>query len=234
MVEGYTDVMMAHQHGIANVVATMGTALNAKHVFQLRRYVPRVVLVFDADAGGATGVDRALEIFISQDVELLIATLPEGSDPCDLLVARGADALKVALKSAVHALDFKINQLLVRDAYQGIEGTKRMVDAVLGLLALAPEMPGKAGQVKVRTDSDTRCPSIRTAAGNGVGALRRVARSEEKRGEANRAKQSRSIGGTGESNSNCGIGATPGKATTGSAPRGPCISRPGCTRATTG
>src|SRR5581483_388274 len=68
VVEGYTDVMMAHQCGVANVVATMGTALNARHVTQLRRYAPKVVLVFDADAGGQTGVDRALEIFVSQDV----------------------------------------------------------------------------------------------------------------------------------------------------------------------
>ena len=148
VVEGYTDVMMAHQHGVTNVVATMGTALNAKHVYQLRRYVPRVVLVFDADAGGSSGVDRALEIFISQDVELSIATLPEDLDPCDLLVAQGVEPFKKALKNAVDALDFKLNQLLVRDDFRGIEGTKRMVDAALGILALAPEMPGKAGQVK--------------------------------------------------------------------------------------
>ena len=69
VVEGYTDVMMAHQHGVAHVVATMGTALNATHVYQLRRYVPRVVLVFDADAAGKTAVDRALETFVSQEVE---------------------------------------------------------------------------------------------------------------------------------------------------------------------
>jgi DNA primase len=148
VVEGYTDVLMAHQHGVTQVVATMGTALNARHVYQLRRYAPRVVLVFDADAGGASGVDRALEIFVSQDVELSIALLPEGLDPCDLLIAQGADAFKLALKNAADALDFKINQLLGRDDCRGINGTKRLVDAVLGILALAPEMPGKAGQIK--------------------------------------------------------------------------------------
>src|SRR5439155_12323678 len=89
VVEGYTDVMMAHQCGVPQVVATMGTALNAKHVAQLRRYVPKVVLGYDADAGGLTGVDRALELFVSQDVELAVATLPEGRDPCDLLVRPG-------------------------------------------------------------------------------------------------------------------------------------------------
>ena len=89
MVEGYTDVLMAHQMGVPQVVATMGTALNARHVHKLRTFAPRVVLVFDADAGGDTGVDRALELFASQDVDLAIATLPDGMDPCDLLVARG-------------------------------------------------------------------------------------------------------------------------------------------------
>jgi DNA primase len=148
VVEGYTDVMMAHQHGVCNVVATMGTALGARHVHQLRRYVPRVVLVYDADAGGQTGVDRALEIFVSQDVELAIATLPEGLDPCDLLVAQGAEPFQMALRNAVDALDFKMQQVLAREENRGVEGTKRMVDAVLGILALAPEMPGQAGRVK--------------------------------------------------------------------------------------
>jgi len=148
VMEGYVDVMMAHQHGITNVVATMGTALGARHVHNLRRYVPRVVLVYDADAGGTSGVDRAVDIFISQDVELAIAALPPGLDPCDLLVAQGPEPLKKALKYAVDALDFKLNGLLAREESQGIAGTRRMVDAILAILALAPELPGKAGQLK--------------------------------------------------------------------------------------
>src|SRR5262249_2625188 len=90
VVEGYTDVLMAHQFGIPQVVATMGTALNTRHVQHLRRYAPRVVLVFDADAGGATGVERALEIFVSQKGGLAICTLPEGLDPLDRLLPTGA------------------------------------------------------------------------------------------------------------------------------------------------
>src|SRR4029078_1660229 len=78
IVERYTDVMMAHQMGISQVVATMGTALNARHLHQVRRYAQRVVLVFDADEGGETGVDRALEFFASQNVELRVASLPDG------------------------------------------------------------------------------------------------------------------------------------------------------------
>ncbi len=155
VVEGYTDVMMAHQFGITNVIATMGTALTERHVAQLSRYVPRtsryvprIVLVYDADEGGKNGVDRALELFISQDVELAIATLPDGLDPCDLLVQQGADAFRNALRNAEDALDFKLNQLLERERERGIEGQRRVIDAILGIMALAPEMPGQNFRLK--------------------------------------------------------------------------------------
>ncbi len=149
VVEGYTDVMMAHQLGIANVVATMGTALNARHVMQLRRYVPRVVLVFDADDGGNTGVDRALEIFVGQDVELSIATLPDGLDPADLLAQpHGKERFLAALNSASDALEFKLQQLLSKNQNPTIETTRRLLDSVLGIMALAPSVPNSASQLK--------------------------------------------------------------------------------------
>jgi DNA primase len=159
VVEGYTDVLMAHQVGVAQVVATMGTALNAKHVQQLRRFAPRVVLVFDADAGGDTGVDRALTIFSSQEVDLAIATLPAGMDPCDLISgsaksaepfvqALGAEPFIQALERAVDALDFKLQRVLAANATAGVEGQRRAADAVLGIIALAPELGGQAGAMK--------------------------------------------------------------------------------------
>lgn len=148
VVEGYTDVLMAHQSGVTNVVATMGTALTSRHVRQLRRYVPRVVLVFDADEGGSTGVDRALELFVREDVDLAIATLPAGLDPCDLLAARGAEPFRDALTSATDALDFKLDQILAKEPGQGIEGSRRAVEAVLGVLALVPDMAGPAAAMK--------------------------------------------------------------------------------------
>jgi DNA primase len=148
VVEGYTDVLMAHQLGVGQVVATMGTALNARHVQHLRRFAPRAVLVFDADAGGQTGVDRALALFAGHDVDLAIATLPEGLDPCDLLVKEGADAFRRALDGAADALEFKLNQVLPREGPVSVEESRRAVDAVLGIIALAPPLTGQAGAVK--------------------------------------------------------------------------------------
>lgn len=148
VVEGYTDVLMAHQLGIAPVVATMGTALNDRHVRQLRRFVPRVVLVFDADAGGEQGVDRALELFASHDMELAVATLPAGLDPCDLLLKEGADPFRRVLESAVDALEFKLNTMVAREDASSVEGRRRIADAVLNVIALATPLPGEVGAIK--------------------------------------------------------------------------------------
>jgi DNA primase len=137
-VEGYMDVLMAHQMGIENVVAPMGTALTGRQVQKLRGVVDRVVLVFDADEGGERGVDRALEVFVSHEMELKIATLPDGLDPCDLLVQKGAEAFQSALTKAVDVLEFKLNRVWAAEASRGIEGQRRAVDALLGVLALTP------------------------------------------------------------------------------------------------
>ena len=106
------------------------------------------MLVFDADAGGDSGVDRALEIFAGQEVDLAVATLPDGLDPCDLLVARGAEPFRAALEGAVDALDFKLRQVTADGAADGVEGRRRAADAVLAIIALAPELAGQSGAMK--------------------------------------------------------------------------------------
>ncbi len=144
VVEGYTDVMMAHQCGVAQVVATMGTALNARHVAQLRRYAPKVVLVYDADAGGMTGVDRALELFVSESVELAVATLPDGLDPCDLLVRPdGVVTFNKVLAGAEDALDFAFRRLLGDEGAHSVEVSRGVLDRILGVMVKSASWQNK-------------------------------------------------------------------------------------------
>lgn len=138
IVEGYTDVLMAHQHGIGQAVATMGTALNARHIKTLRNVASRVVLVFDADAGGDTGVDRALEVFVSNDLDLRIATLPEGLDPCDLLAAQGPEPFRLALERAIDVFEYKLQRVWTKYAALGIDGQRQAAEEMLAILALSP------------------------------------------------------------------------------------------------
>ena len=57
--EGYTDVLMAHQFGFTNTVATLGTALTEEHTKIIRRYVDKVILIYDGDGAGQKASERA-------------------------------------------------------------------------------------------------------------------------------------------------------------------------------
>ena len=150
VVEGYTDVMMAHQHGVGNVVATMGTALTLSHVLQLRRYVPKVVLVFDGDEAGEAATDKALELFWSQhDIDITVTTLPDGLDPCDLLVTPdGPQVFRDRLANAQSVLEYKLDILFRKIPQTSAENIQQIVDRMLGVIAVAPDMPSARHQLR--------------------------------------------------------------------------------------
>jgi DNA primase len=136
VVEGYTDVVMAHQFGASNVVSVLGTALTEHHVTMLRRFADRIVLLFDGDSAGENAANRALELFLTQPVEIAIASLPSGMDPDEFLLKHGADGFNKMLADATDALSFKWKQL-VRDLNAGddLTGQQKAVQQYLETLA---------------------------------------------------------------------------------------------------
>ncbi len=112
VVEGYTDCIMAHQFGCGNVVAALGTSFTDGHGRILRRYAKKVVLVFDNDAAGIEAANRALEVCLSQHIDIKLASVPQGKDPCDFLLAAGKEAFQQLVVGAVDVLEFKWNRLV--------------------------------------------------------------------------------------------------------------------------
>jgi DNA primase len=111
VMEGYTDVIMAVQHGIGNAVACCGTALGEGQIKLLRRYCDSVVLLLDGDEAGQKRTREILELFVSEQMDLRILTLPDGLDPCDYLLKHSGTQLKSLLSTAVDALEHKIRIL---------------------------------------------------------------------------------------------------------------------------
>ena len=107
VVEGYTDVMMAHQLGIENVVAALGTSLTSGHARILRRYAKRIVLIFDSDVAGKAAADRAMEVCLEQKIDVRLAFAPNGKDPCDYLLEAGVEAFRNLIDAAEDVLEFK-------------------------------------------------------------------------------------------------------------------------------
>jgi DNA primase len=136
VVEGYTDCIMAHQAGFAETVATLGTAMTDGHAAMLRRYADRVILVFDSDEAGQRAAERAISVVLNSGLEVALARVPEGKDPCDYLLAEGRDAFDSVLKAATGALEFKWRQV-AREFAEGATGParKRAIDAYLEQLA---------------------------------------------------------------------------------------------------
>ena len=136
VVEGYTDVVMAHQFGAANVVSPMGTALAEQHVAVLRRFADRIVLLFDGDSAGDREVDRLVGLFITQPVEIAIAQLEAGLDPDEFLLKRGLAAFEKLIAGAPDALAFKWSRLSQQfNADGSMTGQQKAVDAYLSMLS---------------------------------------------------------------------------------------------------
>ncbi|UCG47978.1 MAG: DNA primase, partial [Phycisphaerales bacterium] len=112
VVEGYTDVIAAHQTGCTNVVASLGTSFTPGHARILRRYASRVVLVFDSDVAGIEAANRALEICLSQAIDIKLASVPQGKDPCDFLLTAGKEPFQKLVDGAVDVFRFKWDRLL--------------------------------------------------------------------------------------------------------------------------
>lgn len=100
VVEGYMDVLAAHRRGVPNVVASLGTAFTREHVTQMRRYANRVVLLFDADEGGARASDRGVTLLLEEGLDVTVATLPAGLDPDDFFREHDAGQFEAFLNDS--------------------------------------------------------------------------------------------------------------------------------------
>ena len=116
LVEGYMDVIFAHQAGVANCVAALGTAITQEHARNLARICSKVVLFLDGDEAGVRAAQRAVPILLSQSLEVIVLTLPNGEDPGDFFSAgRGRKEFEEVLESrSFSALDFLLEESGVR------------------------------------------------------------------------------------------------------------------------
>jgi DNA primase len=142
VMEGYTDVIVAHQYGFQNAVAVLGTALGESHIRILKAHADRIVLVLDGDEAGTRRANEVLELFVAQNADLRILTLPENLDPCDYLHKYGAAAFSELLVSkAVDALDhaFEAKTRGV-DLERDVHGASVALEELIAIVAKAPRL----------------------------------------------------------------------------------------------
>jgi DNA primase len=156
--EGYTDCLMAHQHGLANCVAVLGTALGERHLQLLRRYTDSITLVLDGDEAGRRRtneiLDALLALFEKNEVDLRILTLPEGVDPCDFIAQHGSDPFRQLLTQAVDALEHKFKAVThgldtLTDTHRASQAAEQMLAT---LAQIRPAGGGASSRVLLREE----------------------------------------------------------------------------------
>lgn len=138
IVEGYFDVIAAHQAGIKNVVATLGTALTEAHLGQVKRFTQKIKLIFDPDAAGIRAALRSAELLVPSDLSADVVLLPDGQDPDSFLKARGPEPFSALLSKSTRLMDFAIHQTLKDPEAGTIDGKLRIARQLLPLVARIP------------------------------------------------------------------------------------------------
>ena len=153
VVEGYMDVIAAHQHGYTNVVASMGTALTENQVSQLKSLATNFILALDPDTAGQEATLRSLEaswkvigdqsasrgrsqgiLYRRDPITLSIAALPEGKDP-DELIRHDSDEWERLTKNAPPLMSYLIPAIASRFDTSAGQGKTQVVEAIFPLIA---------------------------------------------------------------------------------------------------
>ena len=134
IVEGNLDVVSSHQAGVAQVVATAGTAMTEQHLRALKRLAGHVRLAFDADKAGIAATERAIPIASQVGVELTIITLPDGAKDPDELIQQDVSLWQKAIDSSQPAVDWILEQYSQREDITTASGKRLFTTAALNVV----------------------------------------------------------------------------------------------------
>ena len=152
VVEGYMDVIQAHQYGISNVVAAMGTALTEKQVKTLQRYARTIILALDPDTAGGQATLRGLDLSrqitlhevvqigtavvesqYSSEADVRIAVLPPGQDPDDV-IRHSPETWTQLITNALPVIDYYFQLMKGQFDLSSAQGKVEAADQLLPVL----------------------------------------------------------------------------------------------------
>jgi len=111
VVEGYIDVIMLHQEGFTNTVASLGTALTVEQAKLIKRFTDTVYLAYDSDESGKAATLKGMEILNDVGLIVKIVILPEGLDPDDYIRHEGKCGFQKKIEQALPIMDYKLMRL---------------------------------------------------------------------------------------------------------------------------
>jgi DNA primase len=155
IMEGYMDVIMAHQYGVTNAVASMGTAITETQVNTLKKLSRNLILSLDADAAGEEAMLRTVVYENTLNAEMRVILLPEGKDP-DEVIREDIGKWQDLVKKAAPLIDFmftkttvKLDLSTARDKSLAVERLLPVLASINDPIRQAHYLQKLAGMVKV-------------------------------------------------------------------------------------
>jgi DNA primase len=112
LVEGQMDVIMSHQMGYSNTVASSGTAFTQDQLQIISKLTPNLLLAFDSDSAGLATTAKVWEMAINQGLDVKIAYYEGAKDPADT-IKENPDTWKETVKNSIHIIEF-VTQLIAK------------------------------------------------------------------------------------------------------------------------
>ena len=128
IVEGYTDLIMSHQAGATNAVASSGTALTASHLNIIGRYTKNLAMAFDSDEAGGLATRRSIDLALRRDFNVKVIMMAD-KDPADIVKKDQAEWLKL-IDQASGIMDFYFAYAFAKYDAKSVEG-KREIRKIL-------------------------------------------------------------------------------------------------------
>jgi DNA primase len=141
IVEGYTDVMAAHQAGFENVVASLGTALTRGQIELALKYGEAIALAYDVDLAGDTAAREGLLAQLGADhsvSKVRMVRIPDGKDP-DELIRGNPEAWQRAVTDAKEVVAFAIDRLASEADLASVGGKRSFTGRVLAIIKAIPD-----------------------------------------------------------------------------------------------
>ncbi|OGS46942.1 MAG: DNA primase [Elusimicrobia bacterium RIFOXYD2_FULL_34_15] len=148
ILEGYIDVIMCHQYGITNTVATLGTAFTTQHASILKRYTDNVTIAYDPDNAGRSSSLRSAAVLLADDLCVKIAQLPDGKDSDEILLSDGSEKLTNVFANSISYIDFLVTEKSKEYNLKSVEGKRNIAKSVLPVISKIPNAIVKSEYMK--------------------------------------------------------------------------------------
>lgn len=134
VVEGHMDAISLHAAGIANAVASMGTAFATEQARLLKRMADEVVFCYDSDNAGRNASVRAVSIARSVGLKVRVANVPDGKDPDEFIRQHGREAFLEVIRQGLDGIDYQVEETILQNNVTNLAGKVEAVSKIIPFL----------------------------------------------------------------------------------------------------